>query len=89
MPATALQPSRSHVALIWLICGTFIVAAIYLAIFLLGILVAVPFGIILSEVTDVSNPPGYRITMVFFGLIFILFYGVIVKRSFRNFRKNI
>lgn len=88
MSVAAPQPSRSHAALIWLIRGTFIVTAIFLAIFLLFILVAVPFSIIFRESANASNPMGYRLTMVFVGLILILFYGFIVKRNYHNFRKD-
>src|SRR5712675_964267 len=82
------QTAQSHGALIWLIRGTFLITAIFLAISLLMILVAVPFSIIFRESANTSNPMGYRITMVFFGLILILFYGVVVKRYWRSWYGN-
>jgi hypothetical protein len=88
MPAVALQPSRPHAALIWLIRGTYVVIAIFFAVFLLGILVALPVVALFRQITDISNPLGYRITMVGFGLILILFYGFIVKRNYHNFRHD-
>jgi fumarate reductase subunit D len=90
MSDSAPQPSQSHAVLIWLIRGTCVITAIFLAIFLLMIMVALPLGAIGKTIADVSNPWAYRITMAFSALTMVLLYGLIIKKVYcDNFRKNI
>ena len=81
MPADGLQPSQRHATLIWLIRGTYVVTAILMTIFLLLLVLALPLVLMFGAITNVSNPPGYRIIIVFLGLILILIYGVLAKRN--------
>ena len=88
MPASASSPPQPHAALIGLIRGTYVVTAILTVILLLMVMVALPFGVMFHAVSDVSNPLGYRLTIVFSGLVLILLYGVLLNQCYRKIPKN-
>lgn len=78
-----------HAALIWLIRGTYVITAIFAAILLLAIMVALPMGAVGETITDASNSWAFRITMAFAVLTTILLFGLIMKKVFyEGFRKD-
>ncbi|MCE0497916.1 MAG: hypothetical protein LV481_08240 [Methylacidiphilales bacterium] len=86
MPAAALQPSRPHVALIWLIRGTGAVIAIPSAMAICFIVVVFPILIIINHHPSTSGwmQIGIGFAIMFLGLPF---YGLIAKFGYDMFRE--
>ena len=85
MASTLQRPPPSRAALVWLIRGTYLITAIFCVLWLLFVLI-VPLAAFLKNITDVTNPWGYRLTLVLFELALILAYGFVLKRNLHNIR---
>ena len=86
MPASALQPSRPHPALIWLIRGTGAIIAIPSAMLILFAVVVMPIMIIINPHRPAIGwmQIGIGFSIMILGL---LFYGFIAKVGYDMFRK--